>query len=154
MQVTFEASEQELKELAKIMYLVQFVMDDSSNKDYNTKGYVYENIKEFDQTKRLINKMLLEYIPASGLLEVDGRSEHIFTHTVAMEDIMRKVLDTFGDTSFYGRICTAITNRDFAEQGGNVNEAELFFDGVYKILYDNNMKELMEFGLSRFKIEM
>ncbi len=152
MQLILDAADEELEELAKMAYVAQFVFD-SSGKYSNS--YKYPGIEVFKVALRKLNKALLPLIQQSHLLEVDEQSNKVFTHTMEMEKICKKILDTFSKDCYLERVCTELTRRDYIEKGGNsyTEEIILGLNEVYTILYNNNMAELRQNGLSRFRVE-
>lgn len=152
MQLTLDATADELEELAKMAYVAQFVFDSSGE---FSDSYKYPYTAVFEAALRKLNKALLPLIPESRLLEADEQSNNVFTHTIEMEIHCKKILDTFSEDSYLESICTELTRRDYIEKGGNPNTEEIILglSEVYTILYNNNMAELKQYGLSRFKVE-
>jgi hypothetical protein len=149
MQVTFEASEDELEQLAIMTYIAQYVVDSSGK---FSEGYQYPNIKIFYAALRLLNKALLQQLPNTPLLEIDERSQNVFIHTIEAENDCEKILKAFSEDSYLDVVCTEITQRDYIEMGHSTNDVILGLDDVYTILYNNNMAELQKNGLSRFRL--
>jgi hypothetical protein len=150
MQVTFEATTAELEQLAKMAYIAQYVFDSSGK--FST-GFKYPDMPVFDSALRILTKTLLQAMPGTELLEVDERSDNIFTHTIQMEEECGKILQEFGETVHFQKVCTELTRRDYIEKGGNPEDAVIGHNTIYTILYNSNMAELKQYGLSRFKIE-
>ena len=150
MQLTIDATTEELEELAKMGYVAQYVYDSSGKVSQN---YKYPCMAVFEQALRKLNKALLPLIPHSSLLEIDEKREMIFTHTFEMEVHCTKIVEQFAEDTYIDRVCTELTRRDYIEQGGNSKPVILGLSEVYTILYNNNMAELKANGLSRFKLE-
>jgi hypothetical protein len=149
MQLTIDATTEELEELAKMAYVAQFVFD-SSGKFSDSYKYPYTAL--FDAALRKLNKALLPLIPHSKLLELDEQSDNVFTHTLEMEVHCKKVLDTFSNDSYLESICSEVTTRDYEEKTSQPAPEIIFPGDVYSILYDNNMEELKQNGLKRLRI--
>lgn len=150
MEIKFEATKEELAEIAKISYVAQFVIDSSGK---HGTGYKYPGIDTFNAALRIMNKMLCQYIPESGLVEADERNTDIFTHTIQMENECEPLLQEFGEFEFLDALCTKLAERDYAEQyKGLSNQITDIGVDVFQILFDNNMEELSEYGLSRLRI--
>jgi len=149
MEVKFEASKEELEELAKMAFVAQFVFDSSGK---FSDGYKYPFMKQFGAALRTVNKLLVQHIPESGLVEVDERSEQRFTHTIKMEEACEKVLLEFGESCFLEELCKQITDRDYTEKyKGSLEDVSSFSSDIYHILHEGNMKELEENGVSRLR---
>lgn len=152
MEVKLDLTKDELVEIAKMTFLAQFVMDSSGT---HSTDYKYPNLEKFLDVLRELNKTLLPYIKEYDLLEVDGRMPRVFTHTMRMEDEMAPVLEQFSDDSFLERICKAITDREYIEDydGVNLGLQIIGDNGIYDILYQNNLKELKQNGLKNVRLQ-
>ncbi len=149
MEVKFEASKEELEELAKMAFVAQFVFDSSGK---FSDGYKYPFMKQFEAALRTVNKLLVQHIPQSGLVEVDEISASKFTHTIQMEEACEKVLLEFGESCFLEELCKQITDRNYTEEyKGSLENAFTFSSDVYRILYQNNEKELKESGVNKLR---
>ena len=150
MEIKFEASKEELAELAKMVYIAHFVVSSSGKFGL---GYKYPLLNIFNAADRVLNKMLLQYIPESGLVEVDEQSDNIFTHTMQMEKECEAILNENKEDGFLERVCNELTNRDFIElYDGTPDSASRIVSDVYQVLYDSNEKELKEHRLKRLKV--
>ena len=149
MKLVIQASKEELEEIAKLAYLANIVVSNSNEKN---KNYQYPDIAIFNSALRLLYKALLQHMPASGLIEIDENAGTLFTHTLLMEQQCSNMVNEYGEESFDNQLCTTITNRDYKEKGGDPAKAELFYNGLYETLYNNNMIELKANGLGRFRI--
>lgn len=152
MEVKFEATKAELIELAKMAYVADYVFDSSG---HTSSGYRYLYMNEFAAALRVFNKMLVQHIGDTGLVEVDGNWSQVFTHTMLMEDECEKVLNQFKEECFADKVCTALTDRDYVEQYGamQTEEGSQINSEAYHILYDNNMLEIQKHGLKRLRIQ-
>jgi hypothetical protein len=149
MQLTIDATTEELEELAKMAYVAQFVFDSSGRV---SKNYKYPCMAVFDQALRKLNKALLPLIPNAGLLEVDEKSDMVFTHTIEMEVHCNKIVEQFSRDTYLNSVCSELTRRDYREKTGHPSPGVIFPGDVYSILYDNNMEELKQNGLKRLRI--
>ncbi len=152
MQLIIEANEEELEELAKMAYVAQFVFDSSGE---HSTGYKYPHMQTVNSALRIINKALLPLIPHSHLLEVDGHNDNVFTHSIEMEKHCSKLIETYAKDCYLERICGELTTRDYIEKGGNPDTEQIILgvSEVFTILYNKNMAELKQYGLSRFRLE-
>jgi len=151
MQITLDMTDAQMLELAKIIYVANFVFDSSDARV--SKGYAYPHMDTFNKTMRIVNKALMPYLRESRYLEVDEKSDITFTHTIKMEPECEKILNQFGEDDYHNRVCSAITRRDYAEQYGGDDEGGMYFENSpFDILYKHNMEELKEYGLDRFRI--
>ena len=123
----------------------------SSSKD-TSEDYKYPEIKIFNAAIRSLYKALLELIPETGLIEVDEKADTVFTNSLLLEQECRLVINQFESDSILNCICKLITDRDYNEKGGDPMKAELFFEGLYESIYNNNMLELQANGLSRYRL--
>ncbi len=149
MQITIDATKEELDQLAIMAYLAQYVVDSSGK--YST-GYKYPKMAEYSSMLRKMNKEILIAMPDSKMIEADENTERIFTHTIKTKDECQLLKETFENSNYLERICTEISRRDFIEQGGDYNNAASIISETFISIYDGNMRELQEYGLSRFKI--
>ncbi len=149
MQLTIDATPEELEELAKMAYVAQFIFDSSGK--FST-GFKYSNMPIFKQALRKINKALLQAMPDIEILELDEKNENVFTHSIKMEPACREILLQFSEDTYLNRVCTELTRRDYRKKTGQPTPEIIFPGGVYSILYDNNMAELKANGLSNFTL--
>jgi hypothetical protein len=149
MQITIDASKEELNQLAVMAYLAQYIVDSSG--EYS-KGYKYPEMEEYQSMLRKINKSILLNLPDTKMVEANENNSNIFVHTIETEDACELLKNQFENSIYLERICTEITRRDFIEQGGDYNNSSFLISEVFESIYNNNMKELKEYGLSRLKI--
>ena len=149
MEITIEATKEELGQMAKMAYIGQYVADSSGQ---FSSGYQYPNIELLHDALRQLNKALYQAIPGSGLLEVDGNNRKVFTHTMLMEDTCRPMIEEFNDADFLNRVCTQLSNRDFEEQCGTPDDAYLVPNAAYEAIYNNNMEALKNDGLKLLRL--
>lgn len=149
MQIKFDATKEELDQLAIISYISYHVMNSSGR--FST-GYKYPKMEIFDTTLRKIYKAILEQDPKTKLAQINGNDDSVFTSNIETEQACHLLLEQYTDDVFLERICTEITERDFIEQGGQANNASSLVSEIFASIYANNMRELKEYGLSRFKI--
>jgi hypothetical protein len=152
MEIKFEATKAELIELAKMAYMADSVFECNV---ISSNGYQYLYKEEFISALRLFNKMLVQYIGDTGLVEANGNCPEVFTATILMENECERVLDEFKKECFADKVCDALTDRDYEELYGRMGpegRSEINSE-AYHILYDNNMLEIEKYGLKRLRIE-
>jgi hypothetical protein len=150
MEVKFEASKEELAELAKMAYVARFVFDSSG---VFSTGYKYPNKDIFNLALRTFNKMILAYIPNSDYVEIDELDEELFINTMTIHEECEAVIDQYNEECFLEKVCLQLTNRDYTEQyGRTLNLQALLTSDVYHILYNSNEEELLQHGLKRLRI--
>lgn len=149
MEVTFNFTEEELVELAKMTYVSQFVFDSSGR---TSKGYKYPNTELFLHTLRLFNKTVLQYLPDNKYSEADEKSKKVFTHTMQMEEEMMPMMHNFIDEIVYNRICQAVTQQEHRELYNSEAHEVYHEDSPYDILYKRNKKNLENNGLKNLRL--
>jgi ferritin-like metal-binding protein YciE len=147
--ITLEATKEEFDQLAIMAYLAQYVVDSSGK--YGT-GYKYPKMEEYLSMLRKLNKEILLAMPDSEMVQANELHNRIFVHTIETENQCQLLKETFEKSGYLESVCTEISRRDFIEQGGDYDNATSIVSEVFLSIYESNMRELEEFGLSRFKI--
>lgn len=148
MNLKIEATKGEIEEIAVMTYLSNHIV--SSSGEFSD-GYKYQNKDILHSVTRKLNKEILSKLPESKFVEADENSDSIFTHTIEMERHCQKILNQFYDEGILARICNEISKRDYFELYGDDDFLVLDYNIKFSAIYENNMKELNEFGLKRFR---
>jgi hypothetical protein len=93
MELTLNLEKEEFVELAKMIYIAQYVVDSSGP---FSRGYKYPHFAALKNTQRRMNEALLQVIGNSGFVEEEKNNfGEKYTHTIKMEQEMFDVLEEF-----------------------------------------------------------
>ena len=143
-------SDDELQELARLLYLAQFVVDSSHD--------VYDRKELMNSLLEKVNNLAFERleITVGRDVQTSSRNVRFFSFIQNMEEESYSVLQAFGDELYYENISEELADRDFKEKYGHVETEALFFN---KSLYESleNLRyfyrtELEENSLSRLRL--
>ncbi len=149
MELKLEATPEEFEQLAIMAFVAQFVIDSSGP---FSKGYKYKDFDTMLTALRTLNKGLLQILPNTKILEVDGLSTRVFTHSIDMEDKGLPMLEQFMHNNYLEDVCSEITRIEYTQKTGlNAADEDTFQTEVFHILYEQNMKELEANGLKNFR---
>ena len=146
MNITIELNEAQQKELAKMLYIAEYVVSSSGK---NAKGYQYPLLAKHESTLCAVYKAILQSQPKISLVRVDEQSKTKYTHSQDMEEEMQDLMSSFRKDGLIEELCYAISERAYDEylnEGGEENNE------VYDAIYHRNYKWLEEHGVGALVI--